>query len=136
MKQGRQRKAWRGGALAAALVVSGALQAAAPAADDVRLNCGGIGVDESSAMRADAARHALTILFTAADGHYLSDVQTRVEDPLGDRRVELACGPIGQVDVTQPGRYRVVATYGERTQTRWFELKPGGGAKTTLRWTE
>lgn len=122
----------------AALCCAGAfaLPATAAAADGIRLTCGGIGVDESAQLRADAGKHALTLLFTTADGAYLAGVRTRVDDPLNDRAAEAECGPIGQVDVETAGRYRVSTEFGGEKRTQWFDLKPGGGAKATMRWTE
>lgn len=123
-------------ALCAGACLLASVAARAEAVEPVRLNCGGIGQDESEAMRAEVGKHALTILFTTPEGRYLSDVRTRVEDPLNARQAEALCGPIGQVDVAEAGRYRVVASYGGRTETLWFDLKPVGGARTVLRWTE
>ncbi len=124
--------------LAAALAPAGPLAAQPPATAGatLRLECGGIGVDESQRMRAEAGLHALLILFAAADGSYLADVATRIDDPLGDQRVEAACGPVGLVDVPAAGRYRISATYGGVTQEQWIDLKPGGGARISLRWRE
>lgn len=124
--------------LAAALALAGPLAAQPPATESatLRLDCGGIGLDESQRMRAEAGLHALLILFATTDGSYLADVAVRIDDPLRDRRVASACGPIGLVDVPEPGRYRITATYGGVTQEQWLELKPGGGARISLRWRE
>ena len=113
-----------------------ALSATAAAADAIRLSCGGIGVDESAPLRAGAPRHALTILFTTTDGAYLAGVQTRIDDPLNDLAAEAECGPVGQVDVDKAGRYRVSADFGGEKRSQWFDLKPGGGARTVMRWAE
>ena len=102
----------------------------------LRLECGGIGLEESQRMRADAPMHALTLLFATTDGAYLADVATRIDDPLAGHRVEALCGPIGQVDVAEAGRYRISARFGNVTQEHWVDLVPGGGARLTLRWAE
>lgn len=102
----------------------------------LRLECGGIGLEESQRMRADAPMHALTLLFSTVDGAYLADVATRIDDPLAGHRVEALCGPIGQVDVAEAGRYRISARFGNVTQEHWVDLVPGGGARLALRWTE
>lgn len=102
----------------------------------LRLECGGIGLEESQRMRADAPMHALTLLFSTVDGAYLADVATRIDDPLAGHRVEALCGPIGQVDVAEAGRYRISARFGGVTQEHWVDLVPGGGARLALRWTE
>lgn len=124
------------GFFCACLLSTGAAAQTTAATSELRLNCGGVGLDESEAMRAEVGKHALTILFTTPEGGYLSDVQTRIEDPLNAYTAEANCGPIGQVDVPKAGRYRVTATYGGRTQTRWHTLRPGGGARAALRWSE
>lgn len=102
----------------------------------LRLECGGIGLEESQRMRAEVAMHALTLFFSTIEGSFITDVATRVDDPLADRRVEASCGPLGQLDVPEPGRYRITATYAGVTQEHWVELTPGGGARLALRWRE
>ena len=120
------------------LVPAGSASAQAAAGDEpaLRLECGGIGLEESQRMRAEVAMHALTLLFSTTEGGFVTDVATRVDDPLADRRVESSCGPIGQLDVPAPGRYRITATYAGATQEHWIELTPGGGARLSLRWKE
>lgn len=100
----------------------------------VQLLCGGIGSDESSAMLAETKQHALTITFVSSDGHYMSDVQTRVENLKGDQSAEQSCGPIGQVDVSSKGRYKVKASFGDQRQEKTLSLKPTGGQRLVLRW--
>ena len=102
----------------------------------LRLECGGIGLEESQRMRAEVAMHALTLFFSTTEGGFVTDVATRVDDPLGDRRVEASCGPLGQLDVPESGRYRITATYAGQAQEHWLELTPGGGARLALRWQE
>ena len=110
---------------------------AGPAAGDaLAIECGGIGSDEAQRMRAEAGRHALMILFIAEDGSFLSEVGTRIDDPLADLRVEASCGPVGLVDVPVEGNYRITATYRGETREQWLALKPGGGATLSLRWKE
>lgn len=120
------------------LVPAGSASAQAAAGDEpaLRLECGGIGLEESQRMRAEVAMHALTLLFSTTEGGFVTDVATRVDDPLGDRRVEASCGPLGQLDVPEAGRYRVTATYAGQTQEHWLDLSPGGGARLALRWQE
>ncbi|HRP25038.1 hypothetical protein [Thauera sp.] len=100
------------------------------------LRCGGIGLEASQRMRAEVAMHALTLLFSSEDGAYLTDVQTRVDNPLGNQSVEVSCGPIAQIDVSEAGNYRITATYEGVRQEHWVELVPGGGASLSLRWRE
>ena len=102
----------------------------------LRLECGGIGLEESARMRAERAMHALTLLFSTTAGNFITDVVLRVDDPLNDRRVEASCGPIGQLDVPAAARYRVTAIYAGMAQEHWIELNPGGGAQLVLQWQE
>lgn len=113
-----------------------AAQTAGLAPPMLRLECGGVGLEESQRMRAEGRMHALMILFLAVDGSYLAGIDVRVDDPLGDQRVQASCGPIGLVDVPAAGRYRITATHGGDTREEWLELTPGGGASLTLRWME
>ena len=99
--------------------------------------CGGIGFEQSQPMRAAQGAHALTILFATQSGGYVAGAKTLVADPLSDvSAVHDACGPIGQVDVTQPGRYRVTATLDGVVREQWVDLKPRGGARIVLRWPD
>ena len=120
------------------LVPAGSASAQAAAGDEpaLRLECGGIGLEESARMRAERAMHALTLLFSTTAGDFITDVMVRVDDPLNDRRVEASCGPIGQLDVPEAARYRITATYAGTTQEHWMELSPGGGAQLVLQWPE
>lgn len=102
----------------------------------VSLQCGGIGKDESERLLAEAGMHALMILFVAADGSYLTDIETYIDAPLNGLRTEARCGPVGLVDVPSSGRYRVSARYNGNTQERWVVLKPRGAARMELRWTQ
>lgn len=129
------KKGLRLAVCAGACLLAGVLASAA-AAEALRLNCGGIGLDESEAMRAEVGKHALTILFATPEGSYLSGVRTRVDNPLQDQSTEAECGPVGQVDVSEPGRYRVTATFAGQTRSQWFNLKPGGGARVVMNWKE
>lgn len=102
----------------------------------ISLQCGGIGKDESDRMLAQAGLHSLTILFVTADGSYLSDIGTHIDEPLKGLRTEARCGPVGLVDVASPGRYRVSANYNGNTQEHWVDLEPRGGARMELRWAQ
>ena len=102
----------------------------------LRLECGGIGLEESERMRAEVGMHALTLFFSTTEGGWVTDVETRVDEPLSGLRVEASCGPIGQVDVPAPGRYRISASYAGQRQEHWVDLVPQGGARLSLRWQE
>ncbi len=80
--------------------------------------CGGIGSDESGAMRAAMKQHPLSLLFARPDGGYLADVDVVVKDAKGNSAVALrADGPVCLLDVPA-GRYTVQATSGGVTKTQ------------------
>ena len=118
------------------LAAPGWMQAVAEDAPMLRLDCGGIGLEESERMRAEVGMHALTLFFSTPEGGWVTDVETRVDEPLSGLRVEASCGPIGQVDVPAPGRYRISASYAGQRQEHWVDLVPQGGARLSLRWQE
>ena len=118
------------------LATPGRTQAIAEDAPILRLECGGIGLEESERMRAEVGMHALTVFFSTTAGGWVTDVETRVDEPLSGLRVEASCGPIGQVDVPAPGRYRISVSYAGERQEHWVDLVPQGGARLSLRWQE
>jgi len=86
--------------------------------------CGGIGSDESTAMRLAMKSHPLSLLFARADGAYVADVDVTIRDAKGDTALALhAAGPICLVDLPA-GRYGVEARADGRTLTH--EVTLGG----------
>jgi hypothetical protein len=83
-----------------------------------RFVCGGIGSDESGAMRAAMKQHPLSLLFARPDGGYLADVDVVIKDAAGNSAVALrADGPVCLIDVPA-GRYTVQATSNGVTKTQ------------------
>jgi hypothetical protein len=95
----------------------------------VRYVCGGIGSDESNAMRAAMKEHPLALLFARSDGAYLADVQVDIKGAAGAPSLALrANGPVCLIDLPA-GRYTVdVATAGGNAQSQ--SVTVGGGPKT------
>lgn len=75
----------------------------------VKFVCGGIGSDESTAMRAGMKSHPLSLLFARADGAYLAEVGVTVTDSVGKQVLKTrANGPVCLIDLPA-GRYTVDA---------------------------
>ncbi|AVS74424.1 hypothetical protein [Paracidovorax cattleyae] len=82
----------------------------------LRYTCGGIGLDESTAMRAAMKDHPLSLLFAAGGGDYLADVQVKlVPQGWGDAGALSfsATGPVCLLDLPA-GNYEVEATSGDK----------------------
>lgn len=106
-------------------------QAAAPGGPGaIQWRCGGIGSDESTAMRAAMKDHPLSLLFARADGAYLADVQVeiRAEATGGAARSLRASGPVCLLTLP-PGRYTVDAAVGGQRKSQVVQV---GGAPRTL----
>ena len=103
------------GACASAAWTVQAQTAAMPAMQSqgaVRYACGGIGSDESSAMRAAMKQHPLSLLFAQPGGEYLADVDVAIKQADGSTVLAMrAAGPVCLVDLPA-GKYRVEATSG------------------------
>ena len=95
----------------------------------VRYVCGGIGSDESNAMRAAMKEHPLALLFARSDGAYLADVDVDIKGADGAPSLALrASGPVCLVDIPD-GRYTVSArTTGGDAKSQAVTV--GGGSKT------
>jgi len=96
--------------------------------DAGRYVCGGVGSDESVAMRAAMKDHPLALLFARSSGAYLADVDVMVKDAKGGTALAMrASGPVCLVDLPA-GRYTVEAASEGVTKTQVVTL--GGGSKT------
>ena len=74
----------------------------------VQYSCGGIGKDESTAMRAAMKVYPLSLLFAAKDGDYLADVSVDIQSGQGSTQFT-ANGPVCLVKLPA-GAYKVTAT--------------------------
>jgi hypothetical protein len=94
----------------------------------VRYVCGGIGSDESTAMRGAMKSHPLSLLFARKDGTYLADVAVTLQDAGGAPVASLsASGPVCLIDLPA-GRYTVEAAAGGVTLKE--SVSVGGSPKT------
>ena len=117
----------------AAGTVAAHAQSAMPAwqgAGPTRYVCGGIGSDESGAMRAAMKDHPLALLFARADGAYLAnlDVAIRGGDAGSPAAMAFrATGPVCLIDIPG-GRYTIDVTAEGLTKSQTVTV--GGGSKT------
>ena len=96
-------------------------------AGEVHYSCGGIGLDESSAMRAAMKDYPLALLFAAANGEYLADLQVELQSAQGSEKFT-AGGPICLLRLPA-GHYTVKSTTKDgRSQSQ--KVQVGAGSKT------
>ena len=93
-----------------------------------RHRCGGIGSDESTAMRAQMKGHPLSLLFATNGGAYLADIDVAIQGPSAVPPLLFrAHGPVCLIDLPA-GSYTVVATSGGASKKESVTL--GAGSKT------
>jgi hypothetical protein len=93
-----------------------------------RYACGGIGSDESTAMRAAMKDHPLSLLFARADGAYLAEVAVTIKQAAGPTALAMrASGPVCLIDLPA-GRYTIEAATEGMTKSQ--SVTVGGGPKT------
>ena len=120
--------------LTLALALSAALAQAQTPVPSYR--CGGIGSDESAAMKAEAASHDIMLTFAVSTGAYLSDVMVDIRNAGGQTVVSTKCnGPIMLVDLPAAGAYTVNAQYGGVAKQQTVSVaRPRKGTSATLVW--
>jgi hypothetical protein len=103
-------------------------------AGDIPYVTGGVGQDETDALRAVVSRYSMRATFASANGDYLSDVAVRVEKT--DGSIVFAARSDGRFLFAQlpPGRYRLVATSNRVDRMRMIDVPARGGVSVTLRW--
>ena len=90
--------------------------------------CGGIGSDESTAMRAAMKSHPLSLLFARADGAYMADVAVKLTGASGTTTHLRANGPVCLVNLPA-GNYTVEAVSAGATKQQSVTV---GNAPKTL----
>lgn len=126
-------------ALALALAVP-ALSAALPqpkTEHGVTYLSGGIGEDESAAMKAEAKNYPLSVVFSAGKyGEYLAHVPVKITDRSGKVVLDtVSKGPILLVRLA-PGRYTVTATRDGKTLRQAVEVKAKGDTPVAMHWAQ
>lgn len=122
--------------LCAALLSATGAHAQHPAlqkAGDLQYVCGGIGIDESTAMRAAMKDYPLSLLFATQSGDYLAKIQVVIEGEKGAQVGQFeAQGPVCLVRL-DAGRYTVKASAeGGKTIEHSVKVAPAGTPGKTL----
>ncbi len=93
--------------------------------------CGGVGLEESTAMKQAASDYDLMLTFAASNGAYLADVNVDIADARGKSRLQTTCNaPIMLVDFDDAGKYRVQAEANGHTLTRSAQVRNSGKVTT------
>jgi hypothetical protein len=99
---------------------------------------GGIGQDESTAMKAEAEKYPLSVTFTNHIDNrdaYASDVQVSIvkadSTPVFDVK---SAGPLLLIDLPV-GKYRVTAVSGENSKTLPVQIAAGSSSRLVFAWT-
>jgi hypothetical protein len=101
-------------------------------AGDISYVSGGVGLDESHALRAAAPRWPLELLFAGPTSDYLSDVRVNITSGGASVFQANADGPFMLVKLP-PGDYLIHASY--KGQEKTHPVKIGGGhQKADFRW--
>lgn len=101
---------------------------------DVSFVSGGVGLDESTALRHAESQWPLSLRFTGPGSDFLADVHVRIVDAHGgDVLGATSRGPYMLVKL-RPGRYTVHAQYKDRDQTQTVTVPAKGTAKAAFYW--
>ena len=134
--------------LAAGLLLAGAAQVRAQTQADsalppvqksgaVEYLSGGIGLDESTAIKSASRHWPLSLVFSVQAGgkaEFASDVKLEIRDAKGALVLEAtASGPFLLAKLS-PGSYSLRATLAGKTLVRKVQIKAGGSARVELVW--
>jgi hypothetical protein len=119
----------------AAVLGLGLLTTACVSAQTATIACGGETQNEFTRIMEDKKNHSLLVLYVSRDASYLSDVETFIQDEIGEVVAQApACGPLGQVDVSAAGLYRISARHRGKEQSHEALLEPKGGGRVIFMW--
>jgi hypothetical protein len=97
--------------------------------------CGGIGLDDQEAIKAQAPGHSLMLTFAANTGAFLADVDVQISDAKGNVVLSATCsGPIMLVDLPRKASWHVRAQSNGVTREKTITAGGGGTARVTLLW--
>jgi hypothetical protein len=101
---------------------------------DIAYVSGGVGSDESAALKRAEHQWPLALRFTGPGADYLADVHVRI---VGAHDADVlkadSHGPYMLVKLP-PGRYTVHARYKDEDQTRQVQVGKAGGARADFHW--
>lgn len=96
---------------------------------------GGVGHDESEAIKAASRSYPLALTFASSQGGaYLANVQVTITDAQGNTVLSTASdGPYLLVKLPA-GRYKVSARFNDKEQTRQVSVSDQGTVRQTFTW--
>ena len=101
---------------------------------DVAYTSGGVGLDESQALKHAESHWPLSLRFTGPGSDYLADVRVQIMDTEGGKVLGTTSrGPYMLVKL-RPGRYTVHAAYKDRDQTKAVSVPAKGTTKAAFYW--
>ena len=101
---------------------------------DVSFVTGGVGLDESTALRRAQSQWPLSLRFTGPDSAYVANVQVRIVDAKGATVLDTASmGPYMLVRL-RPGRYTVHASYSGVDRSQAVTVRGNGSARASFAW--
>jgi len=101
---------------------------------DVSFVSGGVGLDESTALRAAQRQWPLSLRFTGPASAYVSNVHVQIVDAQGATVLDTASkGPYMLVRL-RPGRYTVKASYSGVDRSQTVTVRGNGSARASFAW--
>jgi hypothetical protein len=101
---------------------------------DVSFVTGGVGLDESTALRRAQSQWPLSLRFTGPDSAYVANVEVRIVDAKGSTVLDTTSkGPYMLVRL-RPGRYTVHASYSGVDRTQTVTVRGNGSARASFAW--
>ena len=95
---------------------------------------GGIGHDEAAAMKPEARRYPLSMVFSAAkDDEFVADVKLTIKDRSGKEVLRTTAGPIMLLKVPA-GSYTITADLKGQTLHRSAHVKSNGRTEINFHW--
>ncbi|PCE28191.1 hypothetical protein BWP39_06670 [Paraburkholderia acidicola] len=101
---------------------------------DVAFTSGGVGSDESQALKRAESHWPLSLRFTGPGSDYLADVRVQIMDTEGGKVLGATSrGPYMLVRL-HPGRYTVRASYKGHDQSKAVTIPASGTAREAFYW--